>query len=117
MREGEGEKGKDGSQHWGPMQGFRRWRAGRRGGGVTGCYRGHRLGMAGKGAFPPSVDMQCLSSIIHQAGGSRPGFTGTVIFRIFVFYLFNISFFYFCNFAPDTIVEIVLRQRRGRGGR
>lgn len=45
---------------------------GERGGGggeVTGCYRGHRLGTAGKGAFPPSVDMQCLSPVMHKAVG------------------------------------------------
>lgn len=37
MGKREGSKGRDGSQHWGPMQGCRRWRAEGRGRGVTGC--------------------------------------------------------------------------------
>lgn len=53
------------------------------GGGVTGCYRGHRLGMAGKGAFPPSVDMSQRRGT--QSRGVSAGFTGIIIFRNFSF--------------------------------
>lgn len=41
------------------------------GGGVTGCYRGHRLGTAGKGAFPPSVDMSQLRDTQSRGGVGR----------------------------------------------
>lgn len=62
---------------------------GEQGGGVTGCYRGqregHRLGTAGKGAFPPSVDMQCLSSVIHKATGVSGRFHCDSYFRNFCF--------------------------------
>lgn len=62
------------------------------GGGVTGCYRGHRLGMAGKGAFPPSVDKQCLSSVMHKAGGCRAGF---IVVNIKNFSFLSSVFFFF----------------------
>lgn len=49
---------------------------GKQGGGVEGLQGAERGAQAGKGAFPPTVDIQQLSFVVHTAGVHCTGLCG-----------------------------------------
>lgn len=79
MGEGVGEKGRDVSQQWGPMQGCRRWRAGRRG------WRGYRVlqgAQAGHG-WQRSIPPVCGHAMSQPCDAQSRGGVGQVSLGLF----------------------------------
>lgn len=92
---------RDGSQHWGPMQGCRRWS--REGGVWGGWVRGYRVlqgaergERAGHG-WQRSIPSVCGHAVSQLRGaqspaGCRAGFTGITLQRVFIFGCANHQF-------------------------
>lgn len=111
-----GETGRDGSQHWGPMQGCRRWIAGRRGGGVTGGReRGTGWAWLAKEhlAYRHTATQLCGTHSMGSLHRFVCVWWGRCIyyFRSFTAWILFHKMPFFCKFAPDWIAGFIFEMQ------